>query len=231
MLRFKRNPSELRKQFEEASPFSHIVIDDLFDDDVLDQAVALFPQPGEIDWVEFNNANEKKLGYRHGTKIPETLELLLYRLNSYETLQFLEELTGINGLIPDPYFGGGGLHQIVRGGYLKVHADFNWHPLLRLDRRLNMLIYLNRDWRPEYGGALELWDSEMSKKEVSILPTFNRTVIFATTDTSFHGHPQPLTCPPGMTRKSLSLYYYTNGRPESERKAPHDTVFVKPEAS
>jgi Rps23 Pro-64 3,4-dihydroxylase Tpa1-like proline 4-hydroxylase len=140
-------------------------------------------------------------------------------------LGFLETLTGIDGLVPDPYFGGGALHQIVPGGFLKVHADFNWHPKLRLDRRLNMLVYLNRGWRPEWGGALELWDGEMAGPVASILPLFNRTVVFTTTDSSFHGHPRPLACPDGTTRKSVSLYYYSNGRPESERSAPHDTIF------
>src|ERR1041385_9291271 len=101
-------------------------------------------------------------------------------MNSFEMLLWLEALTGIEGLIPDPYFGGGGLHQIEPGGFLKIHADFNVHPKLHLDRRLNMLIYMNRDWREEYGGHLELWDAEMRKCRKRILPTFNRTVVFST---------------------------------------------------
>jgi Rps23 Pro-64 3,4-dihydroxylase Tpa1-like proline 4-hydroxylase len=148
-------------------------------------------------------------------------------MNSWEMLHFLERLTGIDGLIPDPYFGGGGIHQIEPGGFLEVHADFNWHPKLRLDRRLNMLIYLNRDWPEEYGGHLELWDRQLRECVRSILPVFNRTVVFSTTDSSYHGHPRPLGCPPGRTRKSVSLYYYTNGRPDEERSAPHDTIFRK----
>ena len=151
--------------------------------------------------------------------------LLLYQLNGSVFLQFLEQLTGIDGLIPDPYFGGGGLHQIERGGYLKVHADFNWHPKLRLDRRLNLLLYLNKDWKEAYGGHLELWSRNMTRCVQRILPIFNRCVIFSTTDTSYHGHPDPLRCPPSITRKSLALYYYTNGRPEQEQSAPHDTLF------
>jgi Rps23 Pro-64 3,4-dihydroxylase Tpa1-like proline 4-hydroxylase len=141
-------------------------------------------------------------------------------------LLWLEALTGIEGLIPAPYFGGGGLHQIEPGGFLKIHADFNVHPKLKLDRRLNMLVYLNKDWRDEYGGHLELWDRDLSACRKKILPSFNRTVIFSTTDTSFHGHPHPLTAPVGMSRKSVSLYYYTAGRPEAERSAPHDTLFI-----
>jgi Rps23 Pro-64 3,4-dihydroxylase Tpa1-like proline 4-hydroxylase len=119
----------------------------------------------------------------------------------------------------------GGLHQIERGGFLDVHIDFNVHPKLRLDRRLNMLIYLNHDWPEEYGGHLELWSRDMTSCEKRILPLFNRTVIFSTTDGSFHGHPRPLSCPEGRTRKSVSLYYYTSGRPEEERSPAHDTIF------
>jgi Rps23 Pro-64 3,4-dihydroxylase Tpa1-like proline 4-hydroxylase len=142
-------------------------------------------------------------------------------------LQFLEKLTGIEGLIPDPYFGGAGPHQIEPGGFLKIHADFNWHPLLKLDRRLNLIVYLNRDWREEYGGHIELWDRGMTRAEQKVLPVWNRTIVFNTTDFSYHGHPTPLACPAGMTRKSVSFYYYSNGRPAEERSAPHDTLFRK----
>ncbi len=134
-------------------------------------------------------------------------------------------MTGIEGLIADPHFEGGGLHQIERGGHLKVHADFNRHPHTQLDRRLNVLVYLNRDWQPEYGGALELWNRDMSRSEAQILPYFNRCVVFSTTSTSFHGHPEPLNCPEGRTRKSLALYYYTKDRPASERRDEHNTLF------
>ncbi len=88
-----------------------------------------------------------------------------------------------------------------------------------------MLIYLNKEWREDYGGHLELWDRDLKRAERSILPAFNRTVIFSTTDFSNHGHPKPLRCPASTTRKSISLYYYSNGRPEEEKSRPHDTLF------
>ena len=87
---------------------------------------------------------------------------MLDQFNSETMVDFLEQLTGISGLIPDPHFWGGGLHQIERGGHLKVHSDFNWHEELLLDRRLNMIVYLNEDWDPEWGGGLELWDRDMT---------------------------------------------------------------------
>jgi len=226
-MKLHYDPRQLRDRYVAAEPFPHIALDGLFDDDALDAVLREFPDRNAMKWREFDSPLEKKLGYFHETStISKTVREFLNDMNSFEMLLWLEALTGIEGLIPDPYFGGGGLHQIEPGGFLKIHADFNVHPKLRLDRRLNMLVYLNKDWRDEYGGHLELWDRDRSACREKILPAFNRTVIFSTTDTSFHGHPHPLTCPEGMSRKSVSLYYYTAGRPEEERSAPHDTLFI-----
>ena len=229
MIRLHADPAALHDAYRTAQPFPHAVLDGLFDDEELDAVLAEFPSPEQMRWLRFDNPHEKKLGFFHAmSELSPRIRRFLDAMNGFEMLTFLEELTGIDGLIPDPYFGGGGLHQIEAGGYLKIHADFNVHPKLRLDRRLNMLIYLNRNWRDEYGGHLELWDASMRGCVQRILPVFNRTVIFSTTDTSFHGHPYPLTPPPGETRKSVSLYYYTAGRPQEERSAPHDTIFREP---
>lgn len=225
-MRLHADSHALSEKYASADPFPHVVIDGLFDDEDLEAVLRDFPAPEQMRWMRFDNPREKKLGFFYeSSAISDRVRRFLDAMNGFEMLLFLEALTGIEGLIPDPYFGGGGLHQIEPGGFLKVHADFNVHPKLKLDRRLNMLIYLNKDWREEYGGHLELWDAEMRAPRQRILPSFNRTVIFSTTDTSFHGHPHPLQSPPGVTRKSVSLYYYTAGRPEPERSAPHDTLF------
>lgn len=216
-----------RVAYSQAPPFPHIVIDDFVPEEMLSAVLDEFPLPDEIKWGEFNNPAEKKLAVNDETKIGPATRLLLHELTSSSFLSFLETLTNIEGLIPDPHLWGGGLHQIKRGGYLKVHADFNWHRKLRLDRRLNLLIYLNRDWKEEYGGHLELWNENMTKCEKKILPIFNRCVVFNTTDVSFHGHPDPLMCPEQQTRKSLALYYYTNGRPADEASPAHTTLFQR----
>jgi len=117
-------------------------------------------------------------------------------------------------LIADPYQYGGGLHATSVGGKLAVHADYNRHPTLRLDRRLNLLLYLNEGWSNDNGGQLELWNHLMTECVLSTLPLFNRTVIFSTTKTSYHGQPEPIHGPEEMQRKSIALYYFTNGRPE-----------------
>lgn len=227
--RLNADAASVRREFESARPFPHAVVDDLFPGEVLDAVAAAFPSPEAEGWRRFDNAYERKLGSLPELALPDPIRGFLSALNAAPVLAFLEAATGIDGLIPDPYFGGGGLHQILPGGFLRVHADFNWHPKLRLHRRVNMLVYLNRGWREEYGGHLELWNAEMTRAERRILPVFNRTVVFATSETSYHGHPEPLACPPGTTRKSVSLYYYTSDRPAREKAAPHDTVF--PEAS
>lgn len=217
----------LREQYSSAEPFPHVVIDDLFPEEILRTILSEFPRPGEIAWNEFANREEKKLASTAESQMGEATRFFLYQLNSSTFINFLETLTGIDGLIPDPHFWGGGLHQIKRGGYLKIHADFNRHEKLRLDRRLNLLLYLNQNWKEEYGGQLELWSRDMSRREQQVLPIFNRCVIFNITDYSFHGHPEPLTCPPELTRKSLALYYYSNGRPAGEAKNEHGTLFRK----
>ena len=214
------------ESYQQAKPFPHIVIDDFLPEYILDNILTEFPKSGDIDWQKFENKSEKKLANKHERNMGDHTRVLLYQLNSSTFIEFLENLTDIKGIIPDPHFEGGGLHQIEKGGYLKMHVDFNRHTKLNLDRRLNLLLYLNKDWQEEYGGYLELWDKEITKCEKKILPIFNRLVIFTTTDFTYHGHPEPLTCPEGRTRKSLALYYYTNGRPAEEISGKaHSTIF------
>ncbi len=224
-LELAADPKSLCEQYCRAEPFPHIVLDELFPAPALEQVLAEFPAPDEIAWRSFASATEKKLGYWHTNPLKPYLWDFLQAMNAPPMLEFLEDLTGITGLIPDPYFGGAGLHQILPGGFLKVHVDFNVHPKLKLDRRLNLLIYLNHAWQEDWGGHLELWDRNLTRCHRKILPIFNRAVVFSTTDFSYHGHPTPLRCPPDRARKSLSFYYYTNGRPREEQSAPHDTIF------
>jgi Rps23 Pro-64 3,4-dihydroxylase Tpa1-like proline 4-hydroxylase len=157
--------------------------------------------------------------------IPPYTRYLLDQLNTPPFLSFLEKLTGLENLIPDPYYTGGGMHQTKSGGWLGVHVDFNRYEKLKVYRRINVLIYLNKDWKEEYGGALELWDGEMQKCEGKIYPIFNRCAIFTTSENSHHGHPDPITCPVDMTRKSLAWYYYTVENGEGIDSKPHTTLF------
>ena len=218
----------LTSAFQTAQPFKHIVIDGLFDVDFLQQLAEEFYPTNDPRWQKFENDNEGKLAISNSEQnLPLFIRDFVRELNAEPFLRYVAALTGIDGLIPDPYLGGAGMHGIPRGGKLAIHADFNIHPLMKLDRRLNLLIYLNTDWQESYGGHLELWDRSMQRCVQRILPIFNRTVLFLTDDYSFHGHPEPLTCPPDRIRKSIAMYYYTNGRPESELQitGSHGTLF------
>jgi hypothetical protein len=208
-----------------AKPYPHVVFDNFFDPELLDIVLGEFPRPDAIKWQRFDNAQEIKLASAAESSFGAITRLLMYHLNSITFLEFLSQVTGIENLIPDPSFEGGGLHQIVPGGKLGVHADFNQHRNYGLDRRLNLLLYLNKNWAEEYGGHLELWDRDMTRCEAKVSPLFNRVMVFGTTDFTYHGHPNPLQCPQGMTRKSLALYYFSNGRPAEEIAGEHSTLF------
>jgi Rps23 Pro-64 3,4-dihydroxylase Tpa1-like proline 4-hydroxylase len=204
--------------YRSAKPFPHVVIDSFINNErALQEVIAEFPAPKSLDWIHYKQETERKLASRDDNRLGPATRHMLQQFNSSTFCSFLEKLTGIPGLIPDPYFWGGGLHQIEQGGFLKIHSDFNWYERLKLDRRLNVLLYLNKDWKVEYGGHLELWSQDMKRCEQKILPTANRCVIFSTNSNSYHGHPEALTCPEGCTRKSMALYYYSNGRPQDEK--------------
>ena len=216
---------EKAEQYKNARPFPHIYFDDFLPVEAAEAALKDFPEPKQLTWTEFDKPTERKLAFDEVEKLPPSVRDVLYFLNSRPMLQFLEVLTGIQGVISDPYYVGGGLHQIKPGGNLEVHADLNFHTKLKLDRRINVLVYLNKDWKEEYGGHFELWNRDMTAAEQKILPLFNRCAIFSTTSFSYHGHPTPLSCPPDRTRKSMATYYYSNGRPEEEVGDAHSTLF------
>jgi hypothetical protein len=217
-----------REGFQRAEPFPHIVLDDFLPEWVLDRVLDEFPDPGDVPWKQFKQATSKKLASEGDAFFGDFTRHLFAELNSATFLQFLERLTDVDGLISDPYFFGGGLHQIEPGGFLKVHVDFSRHETLHVDRRLNAIIYLNKDWEPSYGGALEFWDEGMTQAVQSILPIFNRCVIFDTRGAN-HGHPDPLTCPPDRTRRSLALFYYRNDLSVAEDLEDHDSRYrVRP---
>ncbi len=216
------------QEYQQAEPFPHIILDDFLPPALAENIVSAFPPPEHPSWFERDTVNQPgKLGVGNAEnvqKCPATIQHALLLLNSHPIIQFLEALTGIPALIPDPHLQGGGIHQILPGGKLAVHADFNFHEHLQLYRRINMLIYLNKDWEESYGGHLELWDKEMQHCTHRVLPIFNRCVIFNTSRTSYHGHPEPLTCPEGNSRKSIALYYYTVENP-TQSDEHHSTLW------
>lgn len=212
-----------------AKPFPSIVFDNFFKDEILNKILNDFPSNIDEIGNKFDNKAEKKLSLNSSEKFSVETNNFVNFLNSAPFVKFLNNLTGIKEtLITDPYLIGGGLHELRNGGYLNVHADFNQHPQMKLDRRLNILIYLNHNWTDNNGGHLELWDKDMTRCEKKILPIFNRMVIFSTTDYSYHGNPNKVKVEQNYSRKSVALYYYSNGRPSSEKKLGlHSTIFRK----
>jgi Rps23 Pro-64 3,4-dihydroxylase Tpa1-like proline 4-hydroxylase len=224
--RLRSLADSLRAEYATAQPFPHVVIDGVLPDKVLDRVVDEFPATSDR-WRHFDDDNQRKYGGGlTELDLGSTTRNVLAEFNSSAFVDFLQVLTGIEEpLIPDPHYRGGGLHHIEPGGYLEVHADFNRHPTFGLDRRVNVLVYLNKDWQSEWGGQLELWNRSVSRPERRIDPVFNRMVVFSITDIAFHGHPEILRSPEGHPRRSLAFYYYSNGRPVTERSDAHSTLF------
>jgi len=222
--------ASLKDTYRTNDPFPHIVIDDFFPEEALTMVLEDFPDPASENWTRYTNITENgKLASREYLDIPSRIRSVLNTLNTPPFLVFLEELTGIEGLIPDPYYEGGGMHQTQKGGWLSIHVDFNRYKKLKLYRHINVLVYLNKDWADSYGGHLELWDANMTHAVKKVAPIFNRCVIFTTSENSHHGHPDPLTCPEDRTRKSLAWYYYTSESRKSMQIKDHSTVY-KPRA-
>jgi Rps23 Pro-64 3,4-dihydroxylase Tpa1-like proline 4-hydroxylase len=214
---------ENSEKYQAADPFPHIYFDNFLSESKAMSLYSAFPSPDQIKWWKYDNFLERKLAINESSEMPEMFDQMLMELNSSKFIRFLEKLTGIKNLIPDPHHRGGGLHQIVKGGKLHIHKDFSVHPDLKLKRVLNVLIYLNPDWKEEYGGHLEFWDKDMQECRAKILPVLGRMACFTLSTTSWHGHPDPLNCPDGWTRKSIAAYYYIN-QPEAE---VHSTVYRK----
>tara|TARA_B100001121_G_C18676017_1_gene616288 strand:+ start:347 stop:1198 length:852 start_codon:yes stop_codon:yes gene_type:complete len=210
--------NKLKSEYKRALPFPNIVIDNFFDDLFLEKVLEEFPNLSKLDKSQkYQNIDEVKFANNDYKNFAPHIKKLIDFMNSNIFVEFLQDLTSINEkLIPDTELNGGGLHEIKSGGYLKVHTDFNKHPKFDLDRRVNILIYLNKNWNNIYGGDLQLWDRDMQKCEKKIFPIFNKMVIFSTNDYSNHGHPDPINCPKNISRKSIALYYFSNGRPKED---------------
>jgi hypothetical protein len=215
-----------RKKFHGALPFPHVVIDGLFPDSILQHILDELPSRNEQRWTRWGSGSEVedpesaiKMGISRESLVGSVTRNFLLQLNSGLFLQFLSVLSGAppDSLIADPTFHGGGLHSTGSGGRLLVHADAERHPLGQpFCQKLNIIIYLNRDWPDEFGGHLELWSRDGSECVTRIAPLFNRTVIFESGTDTYHGHPRPLACPSDRSRYSLAAYYYCLNRPFDE---------------
>lgn len=217
--------------FEE--PYKHLVIDDFFDIDLANICLDKFPALSDSCWDHANDADieiKYRTTWASEFDIPDGLIDAIRILNSAPFLRAMTNRFGIEKIVPDPYFTGGGLNVTKPGGLLDVHVDGNYHDATGLNRRLNALVYLNKNWEPGWGGEFGIYDDKGEVCLKSVAPIFNRLVIFDSHDKSFHGLPAPLNFPAGETRKSILLYYYTKEpRPESQISVsePHSALWKK----
>jgi hypothetical protein len=205
-----------------AEPFDHIVLENFLTKEIAEAIVREFPDFDSEDWRIYNNAIEVKKLLNHWDKFgPETYRLFTY-LNSPEFVKKLESLVGCE-LFADFGLNGGGLHAHKRGGKLNTHLDYSIHPKLKLERRLNLLVYVTPDWQDSWGGLLGLWHKHPEKDAPgelakTITPKFNTAVLFDTTQDSWHGLPEPITCPEGVVRNSLAVYYLCRPRDGADER-------------
>lgn len=216
------DPDKLRELYLAMQPFPHIVFDNLFDATQLEDAIEYWPDETWDEWKRFQGGKRSSVKRR----IPEGLLEILDGFNMEATRKWLSRLTGIPDLISDAQFAGAGMHEVPPKGWLGIHVDFNRN--LKMYRRLNAILYLNPAWEDGYGGALELRrgpDSKRKSDRAMVMPVWNRLVVMESSERSWHGHPTPLSCPDGMTRRSLAWYFYTS-TPGPGYAADHSTIYA-----
>lgn len=210
------------ERYRTAEPFPHRIIDDFADPAVLDRCLELLPAESNREWRLFQNG---KRSFNNMKSLPSLVQDVFRELNSPEFVGWLRAMTGVDDLTPDKTFGGAGIHVTPRKGKLDVHVDYNMHPDGRY-RRVNCFLFLNRNWEEDWGGELELWDMQKRDCVRRIVPRFNRFVMFGSTETSYHGHPKPLNCPPDRRRISFACYYFSRSQPP-DFKEKHSTLYVR----
>jgi len=221
-----------REVFVDAWPFKHLSIDDFFEPSFAERLLTEFPRfDPQLARNEMGEIGGKAVNTRIREISPAYREL-------YDTIggkPFLEMMSGISGipdLILDPRMYGGGTHENLHGQELDPHVDFNYDEAQQLHRRLNVIVYLNKGWQREWGGAIEIHSNPRDPATNQIRgfdPIFNRCVMFETNEISWHGFPK-ISLPPDqrdLSRKSISIYLYTTTRPAEEVAPLHGTFYVQ----
>lgn len=196
-------------------PFHHIVIDNFLKPDVAKAIASEFPSYDSEKWYQYNSPLEKKKTIREWGMFPSNTYKLFSELCGNRFVDFIKELTKCEYLLPDYGLHGAGWHIHKTGDHLNIHLDYSIHPFLKLQRKYNLIVYMNEDWEEDWGGDLEFWthnvlSNKPRDKVVKIKPLFNRAVLFDTTQNSWHGFSEKLKCPDNVYRKSIAMYYLTN---------------------
>ena len=197
----------LNKRFNEAQPCRHLALPNFLDQRLAEELHGNFPKIKSLN-VKRKSLNEDKSEDYHFERWHPSFTKLREVVAGEEFSKWISAVTGVEGLHTTDDSLGSGVHQGKDGSYVDVHIDVNMNPEKGLWRRVNLLIYLNRFWKPEFGGDLELWNKEMTTCEVKVPCDFNRAVIFYTDENSPHGYAR-INVPEGETRKSFYTYFYT----------------------
>lgn len=205
--KYIKSISELSQDFRDQSPCKFVVLDDFLDKEIADQLFSSFPALNSLK-VKRKSLNENKVEDYHFERWDPVFSEVRDMIQSNDFLNWLSELTGISGLVTPDNSLGSGIHQGGHGSFVDIHIDVNFDPKSEMWRRINLLIYLNKNWKKDYGGNLELWSPDMRECKHSIAPLFNRAVIFLTDENSPHGY-KAINIPEGESRKSFYAYYYT----------------------
>jgi Rps23 Pro-64 3,4-dihydroxylase Tpa1-like proline 4-hydroxylase len=204
------NLEGLREKWHNAKPFHHVIIDDFLPIDVAEAVAAEFPDADSDFWYEYSNPLEIKKACSDWNRFTPAIYKTLSSLLQPETTNNLSFLVG-KQLYADYGLHGGGLHCHKAGGKLNTHLDYNIHPKADLQRKVNIILYVAKDWDPKWNGSLGLWDSDENGQPKNLVQSieckFNRALIFDTTMNSWHGLPEPVTCPINRSRNSLATYY------------------------
>lgn len=220
------NIAAFKKSFETAKPYKHLVIENFLNADFANSLYENFPG-FDLMSRNYKGLNEKKSEGSGFEKFHPDFSLLRTEIISKEFCALLSQITGIEQLYSVEDALGCGVHQGGDGSYLDVHIDFNIHYDRNIHRRVNLLIFLNKNWQESYGGKIELWNKDVSVCEQAYLPLINRCVIFETNEISYHGY-STIHVPEGESRKSFYAYYYTDIREGAA--GYHDTIFkARPE--
>ncbi|MBL97286.1 MAG: proline hydroxylase [Legionellales bacterium] len=209
--------------FSEGLPFPSCVVDDFFHPSIARELLSEFPAFDSKIWHQYDNAIEIKKVCNNWNVFPETTYKVFSLLNSKNFIDIIEKnLGGDKKLYPDIGLNGGGWHIHGRGGLLNTHLDYSLHPKLKLQRKLNLIVYLNEDWKESWGGGLGFWGnespSEPGELKRKISPIYNRAVLFDTTQNSWHGLPEAIKCPANHFRKSLAVYYLCPAADDTDQR-------------
>ncbi len=208
-------------------PFAYEVIDDFLPLPIAEAAWEAFPDAENELWhTEGRNYKKERIADKHEMTNYEVMHPALQQvvdiINGPAFVDYLNKLAGFDDLTADMTLNGGGLNMVKPGGFLRAHADFNWSNELQGYRTINALYYLNKSWKEEWGGCLELWEQDMSRVANVIVPAFNRMAIFTTFNSSFHGY-KTVTAPEGRTRNSFNFYFYRKVAAPGIERDPHKT--------